>query len=184
MKTFQIRISKEGKHRCLKFNSELPMESVLGAVKAVVKNTYNVSIKEIHWKAPEDRDIMWAIKEAASIRFYHKVWKEVITRDFTIHEFAGQTVMPSGTKVECNVTTNTFFDFCFPAGWYIKPDISKINELLGLDIRTTNEGSVHPFYLRGKYRIECNVCTKGTLVTFYKIYTKQTVHGEFVTEEL
>ena len=36
MKTFQIRISKEGKHRCLKFKSELPMESVLAAVKAYV----------------------------------------------------------------------------------------------------------------------------------------------------
>lgn len=45
MKTFQIRITKEGKHRCLKFKSELPMESVLAAVKAVVKNTYHVSIK-------------------------------------------------------------------------------------------------------------------------------------------
>ena len=48
MKTFQIRISKSGMHRCLKFKSELPMESVLAAVKAVVKNTYHVSIKEIH----------------------------------------------------------------------------------------------------------------------------------------
>lgn len=75
MKTFQIRISKEGKHRCLKFKSELPMESVLAAVKAVVKNTYNVSIKGIHWRVPEERDIMWAINEAAAARFYTKVWK-------------------------------------------------------------------------------------------------------------
>ena len=58
MKTFQIRISKECKHRCRKFKSELPMKSVLAAVKAVVKDTYNVSIKEINYKIPEDRDIM------------------------------------------------------------------------------------------------------------------------------
>ena len=67
MKTFQIRITKEGKHRCLKFKSELPMESVLAAVKAIVKNTYHVSIKEIHWRIPKDRNIIWAIKEAVYI---------------------------------------------------------------------------------------------------------------------
>ena len=113
MKTFQIRISKEGKHRCLKFKSELPMESVLGAVKAVVKNTYNVSIKEIHWRVPEERDIMWAINEAASIRFYHKVWKETVTEVPTV-ELVCTMTMPKGTKVKYNSTTNTFFDICIP----------------------------------------------------------------------
>lgn len=183
MKTFQVRIAKEGKHRCLKFKSELPMESVLGAVKAVVKSTYYVSIKEINWKVSEDRDIMWALNEAANIKFYHRVWKETVHEAlFPTVEFVGQIVMPSGTKIHCNVNTNTFFDFCF-TDWYIKPDIPKINALLGLDIRTT-ENSMHPFYLRGKYKIEYNECTKGTLVTFYKIFTKNVVTGEFVTEEI
>ena len=182
MKTFQIRISKEDKHRCLKFKSELPMESVLGAVKAVVKNTYIVSIKEIHWRVPEDRTLMWAINEAASIRFYHKVYRE------TIHEvpavkFVGQIIMPPDTKVNYNVTTNTFFDFCFHTNWNIKPDISEISMLTGLDIRTTTN-AFHPFYLRGEYKIECEECTKGTLVTFYKKYTKSVVTGEFIEEEL
>ena len=184
MKTFQVRIAKEGKHRCLKFKSELPMESVLDAVKAVVKNTYHVSIKEINWKVPEDRDIMWAINEAANVRFHHKVWKETVQEVLVpTVEFVGQIVMPSGTKVYCNVNTNTFFDFCLPTSWYIKPDIPKINALAGLDIRTSENG-MHPFYLRGKYKIECNECTKGTLVTFYKIFTKNVVTGEFVTEEI
>ena len=118
MKTFQVRIAKDGKHRCLKFKSELPMESVLGAIKAVVKNTYHVSIKEINWRVPENRDIMWAINEAANVRFYHKVWKETVHEViFPTVEFVGQIVMPSGTKVYCNVNTNTFFDFCLPGSW-------------------------------------------------------------------
>lgn len=53
MKTFQIRITKEGMHRCLKFKSELPMESVLAAVKAVVKDTYHVSIREYEYVTEE-----------------------------------------------------------------------------------------------------------------------------------
>ena len=99
MKTFQIRITKEGKHRCLKFKSELPMKSVWAAVKAVVKNTYHVSIKEIHWRVPEERDIMWAINEAASIRFYHKVWKDVFN-EVKIETLQGVIPMPLGTVVE------------------------------------------------------------------------------------
>lgn len=71
MKTFQIRITKEGKHRCLKFKSELPMESVLAAVKAVVKNTYHVSIKEIHWRVPEERDIIGS-------RVNNKISREIV----------------------------------------------------------------------------------------------------------
>lgn len=181
MKTFQIRIAKEGKHRCLKFKSELPMESVLGAVKAVVKNTYPVSIKEINWKVPEDRDIMWAIKEAASVRFYHKVWKETVTEVPTV-KIACNMAMPKGTKVDYNYTTNTFFDICVPYK-FVSLDISKINMMTDLDIHTTNDG-IHPFYLRGHYEIKCKEFNTFTLVTFYKVYIKSVVKGEFVTEEL
>ena len=182
MKTFQIRITKEGKHRCLKFKSELPMESVLAAVKAVVKNTYHVSIKEIHWRVPEDRDIMWAIKEASSIRFYHKVWKEIVTEVPTI-ELVCTMTMPRGTKVDCNTTANTtFFDICIPLK-FISLDISKINMMTRLDIHTTNDG-IHPFYLRGQYEIKCLEFITFTYVSFYKIYTKRVVNGEFITEEL
>ena len=181
MKTFQIRISKEGKHRCLKFKSELPMESVLAAVKAVVKNTYNVSIKEIHWRVPADRDIMWAINEAASIRFYHRVWKETVTEVPTVN-LACTMTMPKGTKVEYNSTTNTFFDICIPHN-FVSLDISKINMMTCLDVHTTNDG-IHPFYLRGQYEIKCKEFTTFTAVLFYKIYTKKVVKGEFITEEL
>ena len=182
MKTFQIRISKDGKHRCLKFKSELPMESVLAAVKAVVKNTYHVSIKEINWKVPEDRDIMWAIKEAASVRFYHKVWKESVTEVPTV-KIACNMAMPKGTKVDSNcTTTNTFFDICVPYK-FVSLDISKINMMTDLAIHTTNDG-IHPFYLRGHYEIKCKEFNTFTFVTFYKVYIKSVVKGEFVTEEL
>ena len=182
MKTFQIRITKEGKHRCLKFKSELPMQSVLAAVKAVVKNTYHVSIKEIHWRVPEERDIMWAIKEAAAVRFYHKVWKETITEVPNVVELMCTITLPKGTKVEYNSTTNTFFDICIPSK-FVSVNINNINRMTGLDIRTTNDG-MHPFYLRGQYKIECQEFTTFTAVSFYKIYTKKIVKGEFVTEEL
>ena len=181
MKTFQIRISKEGKHRCLKFKSELPMESVLAAVKAVVKNTYHVSIKEIHWRVPEDRDIMWAINEASSVRFYHKVWKETVTEVPTV-ELVCTMTMPKGTKVKYNSTTNTFFDICIPFK-FVSVNIDNINRMTGLDIRTTNDG-MHPFYLRGQYEIKCVEFTTFTAISFYKIYNKKVVNGEFVTEEL
>ena len=182
MKTFQIRISKSGMHRCLKFKSELPMESVLAAVKAVVKNTYHVSIKEIHWRVPEERDIMWAIKEAAAVRFYHKVYKETI-KEVPVAKMAGHILMPHGTTVEYNVTTNTFFNIQVPAPWCIKLDTLKAKEESGLNIYTTVDGP-HKFYLRGLYKIECNECAKGTLVFFYKVTIKYVVTGEFVTEEL
>ena len=181
MKTFQIRISKNGMHRCLKFKSELPMESVLAAVKAVVKNTYHVSIKEIHWRVPEDRDIMWAIKEAASIRFYHKVWKKTIN-EVPTKELICTITMPKGTKVCCNYSTNTFFDILTPYS-YITLDISKINMLTNLNIYTTN-GGIHPYYLKGQYEVKCIEYITFTEVVFYKIYTKEIVSGEFVTEEL
>ena len=181
MKTFQIRISKEGKHRCLKFKSELPMESVLAAVEAVVKNTYLVSIKEIHWKVPEDRDIMWAIKEASSIRFYRKVWKNTVSEVLT-SEPVGTIALPKGTKVDYNFSTNTFFDICIPNS-LLSLNISEVNKVTGLDIRTTNEG-IHPFYLRGQYEIKCLEFNTFTAISFYKIYTKKVVNGEFITEEL
>ena len=181
MKTFQISITKEGKHRCLKFKSELPMQSVLAAVKAVVKNTYHVSIKEIHWRVPEDRDIMWAIKEAAAVRFYHKVWKETVTEVPTV-ELVCTMTMPKGTKVKYNSTTNTFFDICIPSN-FVSVNIDNINRMTGLDIRATNDG-MHPFYLRGQYEIKCVEFTTFTAISFYKIYNKKVVNGEFVTEEL
>ena len=182
MKTFQIRISKEGKHRCLKFKSELPMESVLAAVKAVVKNTYHVSIKEIYWRVPEDRDIMWAIKEASSVRFYHKVWKEIVT-EVPVTKMVGHILMPQGTKVEYNVTTNTFFNLSIPAPWCIKLDTLRAKKELGLDIHTTVDG-IHTFYLHGIYKIECNECVKGTSIFFYKVTIKRVVTSEMITEEL
>lgn len=184
MKTFQIRITKEGKHRCLKFKSELPMESVLAAVKAVVKNTYHVSIKEIYWRVPEDRDIMWAIKEASSIRFYHKVWKEIIT-EVPVAKLVGSLLMPKGTKVESNVTENTFFNIQVPTPWCIKLDTTKASEQVGVDIYHTNDG-IHKFYLIGKYKIVCDdkLLTKSTLIKFYKLDVKYVVTGEMVTEEL
>ena len=182
MKTFQIRISKECKHRCLKFKSELPMESVLGAVKAVVKNTYTVSIKEIHWKVPEDRTLMWAINEAASIRFYHKVWKET-THEVSTVDLVCTMRMPKGTTVDYNsTTTNTFFGISVPYK-YISLNVYKINMMSGLDIHTTNNG-IHPFYLRGQYEIKCLEFNTFTAVSFYKIYTKRIVNSKSITEEL
>lgn len=182
MKTFQIKISKSDKHRCLRFKSELPIEAVLAAVKAVTKDTYHVSIKEIHWRVPEDRDIMWAIKEAAAVRFYHKVYKETIHK-VPVAKMAGHILMPHGTIVEYNVTTNTFFNLQIPAPWCIKLDTLKAKEESGLDIHTTVDG-VHAFYLHGKYKIECNECAKGTLVFFYKVTINYVVTGETITEEL
>ena len=183
MKTFQIRISKEGKHRCLKFNSELPMESVLAAVKAVVKNTYNVSIKEIHWRVPKDRDIMWAIKEAAAVRLYHRIYKETVT-EVEEEQHVGNIIMPRGTRVEYNVTSNTFFNILVPKPWCIKLDLDKVRQLSNLDIRHTN-GALHTFYLKGKYKIAYkDVRMDLTLISFYKVNTKLIVSGKFVTEEL
>lgn len=183
MKTFQIRISKEDKHRCLKFKSELPMESVLGAVKAVVKNTYHVSIKEIHWRVPEDRDIMWAINKAASIRFYHKVWKETVT-EVEEEQYIGNLIMPRGTIVGYNVTSNTFFNIIVPKPWCIKLDLDKVRKLSNLDIYYTHDAP-HTFYLKGKYKITYeDVRTDFTLISFFKINTKLVVSGEFITEEL
>lgn len=184
MKTFQIRITKEGKHRCLKFKSELPMESVLAAVKAVVKNTYHVSIKEIHWKVPEERDIMWAINEAAAVRFYHNVYKETIHK-VPIDKLVGSLLMPKGTKVESNVTENTFFNIQVPAPWCIKLDTIKASKQAGVDIYYTN-GGIHKFYLIGKYKIVCDdkSLVKSTLIKFYKLDVKYVVTGEIVTEEL
>ena len=182
MKTYQIRITKGGQHRCLKFKSELPMESVLGAVKAVVKNTYHVSIKEIHWKVPEERDIMWAINEAASIRFYIQVWRETV-KETPVTKMVGHILMPYGTKVEYNLTTNTFFNLQVPAPWCIKLDTLKAKEESGLDIHTTVDGP-HKFYLRGIYKIKCNECAKGTLIFFYKVTNNREVTVERITEEL
>lgn len=181
MKTFQIRVSKEGKHRCLKFKSELPVESVLAAVEAVVKNTYHVSIREIHWKVPEDRDIMWAIKEASSIRFYRKVWRNTLSK-VLIPEPVGTIALPKGTKVDYNFSTNTFFDICIPNS-LLSLNVSEVNKVTGLDICTTNEG-VHPFYLRGHYSIKCKERSTFVEVNFYKIRSKLVVNSELVTEEL
>lgn len=182
MKTFQIRISKEGKHRCLKFKSELPVESVLAAVKAVVKNTYNVSIKEIHWRVPEDRDIMWAIKEAAAVRLYHNIHKKIIHK-VPVVKVVDCILMPHGTTVEYNVTNNTFFNLQIPAPWRIKLDTMRIKEESGLDIFTTMNGP-HKFYLRDKYKIECKECAKGTMIVFYKITIEYIVTDKMITEEL
>lgn len=182
MKTFQIRISKEGKHRCLKFKSELPMESVLAAVKAIVKNTYIVSIKEIHWKVPEDRDIMWAIKEAAAVRFYHKVWKD-ISNVVKTETLQGVIPMPLGTVVEYNTSSNTFFNIRIPAPWCIKLNTLKAKEQYGVDIHHTAEG-IHTFYMIGEYNIRCTNSDKTTYIKFYKVTTKTIITGEFVTEEL
>lgn len=181
MKTFQIRISKEGKHRCLKFKSELPMESVLAAVKAVVKNTYNVSIKEIHWRVPEDRDIMWAINEAAAVRFYTKVWKINCHRVPTVIQL-GQISLPHGTKIESNSSgLVTFFDIITP--YDIKLDLLKIKEESNLDIHTTLNGN-HKYYIRDVCEISCNDDDKGTLITFYKSGYTIKEESEYVTEEL
>lgn len=184
MKTFQIRITKEGYHRCLKFKSELPMKSVLAAVKVVVKNTYHVSIKEIHWRVPDERDIMWAINEAAAVRFYHKVYKETIHK-VPVDKLVGSLFMPQGTKVESNVTENTFFNIQVPAPWCIKLDTTKAAEQAGVDIHYTN-GGIHKFYLIGKYKIICDnkSFAKSTLIKFYKLDVKDVVTGEIVTEEL
>ena len=181
MKTFQIRISKEGKHRCLKFKSELPMESVLAAVKAVVKNTYHVSIKEIHWRVPEDRDIMWAIKEASDVRFYAKVWKITCHKVPTVIQL-GQISLPHGTKVESNISNSiTFFNIITP--WDIELDLTKIEEGSGLDIYTTFNGN-HKYYIKQACKISCSDNDKGTLITFYKAgYTIKREY-KYVTEEL
>lgn len=181
MKTFQIRITKEGKHRCLKFKSELPMESVLAAVKAVVKNTYHVSIKEIHWRIPEDRDIMWAIKEAKAVRFYAKVWKINCHKVPTVIQL-GQISLPHGTKIESNSSKSvTFFNIITP--YDIELDLLKIKEESNLNIHTTLNGN-HKYYIRDVCEISCNDVDKGTLITFYKSgYTIKREY-EFVTEEL
>ena len=182
MKTFQIRITKEGKHRCLKFKSELPMESVLAAVKAVVKDTYHVSIKEIHWRVPEDRDIMWAIKEAKAVRFYAKVWKINCHKVPTVIQL-GQISLPHGTKIESNSSESvTFFNIITP--YDIELDLIKIREEEpGLVIHTTLNGN-HKYYIRDVCEISCNDGDKGTLITFYKSgYTIKREY-EYVTEEL
>ena len=125
---------------------------------------------------------MWAIKEASSIRFYHKVWKEIVTEAPTV-KLVCTITMPKGTKVDYNTTTNTtFFDICIPLK-FVSLDISKINMMTCLDIHTTNDG-IHPFYLRGQYEIKCLEFITFTYVSFYKIYTKRVVNGEFRTEEL
>lgn len=184
MKTFQIKISKSNKHRCLKFKSELPIESVLAAVKAVVKNTYNVSIKEIHWEVPKDRDLMWAIKEAASIRFYHKVLKEAVT-EVEEAKRVGGFIMPKGSRVEYNVTSNTFFNIIVPMPWCIKIDINKISANFGLNIYHTSPEALHDFYLKGRYKITCRDSHAGfTLISFFEINTKYVIKSEVVTEEL
>ena len=181
MKTFQIRISKSGMHRCLKFKSELPMESVLAAVKAVVKNTYHVSIKEIHWRVPEERDIMWAINEAKAVRFYAKVWKINCHRVPTVIQL-GQISLPHGTKIESNSSESvTFFNIITP--YDIKLDLLKIKEESNLDIHTTLNGN-HKYYIRDVCEISYNDGDKGTLITFYKSgYTIKRKY-EYVTEEL
>ena len=181
MKTFQIRISKSEMHRCLKFKSELPMESVLAAIKAVVKNTYHVSIKEIHWRVPEDRDIMWAINEAKAVRFYAKVWKINCHRVPTVIQL-GQISLPHGTKIESNSSESvTFFNIITP--YDIELDLLKIKEESNLDIHTTINGN-HKYYIRDVCEISCNDGDKGTLITFYKSgYTIKRKY-EYVTEEL
>ena len=168
-------------HRCLKFKSELPMESVLAAVKAVVKNTYHVSIKEIHWRVPEDRDIMWAIKEAKAVRFYAKVWKINCHKVPTIIQL-GQISLPHGTKIESNSSESvTFFNIITP--YDIELDLLKIKEESNLDIHTTLNGN-HKYYIRDVCEISCNDGNKGTLITFYKSgYTIKRKY-EYVTEEL
>lgn len=183
MATFQVRISKEDNHRCLKFKSELPIEAVLGAIKAVAKSTYVVSIKEIEWKVSEDRTLMWAVKEAASIRFYHKVWKETII-EVPVTNKVGSILMPHGTIVQINTTTtNTFFNIFVPH-CFMKLDTPKINRELGLEIYVTSPLATHPFYLQGIYDIEREECDKGVIVTFYKKAIKHVVKNECVSEEL
>lgn len=183
MKTFQIRISKGDNHRCLKFKSELPIEAVFGAIKAVVKSTYVVSIKEIEWKVSEDRTLMWAIKEAASIRFYHKVWKETII-EVPVTNKVGSILMPHGTIVQSNTTTiNTFFNIYVPH-CFVKLDISRITKELGLEIYVTSPLATHPFYIPNIYSIEREECDNGVIVTFYKKDIKHIVKNECVTKEL
>lgn len=183
MKTFQIRITKEGKHRCIKFKSELPMESVLAAVKAVVKNTYHVSIKEIHWRVPEERDIMWAIREASAVRFYHKVWKDIFNKVEEVKHI-GNIIMPKHTIVSYNVTENTFFNISVTKPWCIKLDTDKVCQINpDLNIHRT-VGGAHTFYLVGKHKIAYKDCGNITLISFFKIETKTVITGEIVTEEL
>lgn len=157
------------------------MESVLAAVEAVVKNTYLVSIKEIHWKVPEDRDIMWAIKEASSIRFYCKVWKITRHRIPTVIQL-GQISLPHGTKVESNISdSTTFFNIITP--WDIKLNLIKIKEESGLDIYTTFNGN-HKYYIKQTCKISCSDGDKGTLITFYKAGYIIKREYKYVTEEL
>ena len=157
------------------------MESVLAAVEAVVKNTYLVSIKEIHWKVPEGRDIMWAIKEAKAVRFYAKVWKINCHKVPTVIQL-GQISLPHGTKIESNSSESvTFFNIITP--YDIKLDLLKIKEESNLDIHTTLNGN-HKYYIRNVCEISCNDGDKGTLITFYKSgYTIKREY-EYVTEEL
>lgn len=183
MATFQVRIAKNDNHRCLKFKSELPIKAVFGAIKAVVKSTYVVSIKEIEWKVSEDRTLMWAVKEAASIRFYHKVWKETVI-EVPVTNKVCSILMPHGTIVQAHTTTiNTFFNIYIPL-CFMKLDISKINRELGLEIYSTGSLATHPFYLKGIYSIEREECDKGVMVTFYKKDIKHIVKNECVTKEL
>lgn len=182
MATFQVRITKDDNHRCLKFKSELPIEAVFGAIKAVVKSTYVVSIKEIEWKVSEDRTLIWAVKEAASIRFYHKVWKETVIEVPLVIK-VGSILMPHDTIVQFHTTTNTFFNIYVPH-CFMKLDISKINKELGLEINVTSSLATHPFYIPGIYSIEREECDKGVMVTFYKKTIKHVVKNECVTEEL
>ena len=182
MKTFQISISKEDKHCRLKFKSELPIEAVLGAVKAVVKNTYNVSIKEIKYKVPEDRDIIWAINKAASVRFYHKVWKDTITEVPYVKPVCS-IMMPKGTKIDYNISgNNTFFNVYTPYK-FVTLDVSQLNKDTNLEIFTTNNGK-HTFYLIGQYKIKCKEFSTFTSMTFYEIHTHKVINSEFITEEL
>lgn len=182
MATFQVRITKDDNHRCLKFKSELPIEAVFGAIKAVVKSTYIVSIKEIEWKVSEDRTLMWAVKEAASIRFYHKVWKETVI-EVPLSIKVGSILMPHGTIVQFHTTTNTFFNIYVPH-CFVKLDISKINKELGLEINVTSSLATHPFYLPGIYDIKSEEYDKDVIVTFYKKTIKHIVKNECTTEEL
>lgn len=157
------------------------MESVLGAVKAIVKDTYHVSIKEIHWEVPEDRDIMWAIKEASAVRFYTKVWKPVLHKVPIVTQL-GQILLPYGTKVESNISNSiTFFNIITP--WDIELDLIKIDKESGLDLYTTFDGN-HRYYIKQACEISCSDGDKGTLITFYTTHYRTNTEYICVTEEL
>ena len=85
--------------------------------------------------------------------------------------------MPRGTRVEYNVTSNTFFNILVLKPWCIKLDIDKVRQLSNLDIHHTN-GALHTFYLKGKYKITYKDTRANiTLISFYKINTKLVVSG-------